>query len=376
MFANIYEGKTVLVTGHTGFKGSWLSIWLKELGANVIGFSLPELPTSTTNFELTHLGTHITDIRGDIRDLGSVVSTIEKYKPEIIFHLAGQPIVFKAYDDPKSTFDINAGGTVNILEAVKRTDCVKAVVCITTDKVYKNNEWVWGYRETDQLGDKDPYSASKAMAELAIEAYRSSFFKVERTGGRMVAVASTRAGNVIGGGDFASFRLVPDSMKALMTGESIKIRNPYNVRPWQHVLEPLSGYLWLGKKLLESSNGGDYAKAWNFGPESESVTAGEIADILVSMWGQGSWINTGKDEAKHESGLLMLDCSAAAHNLKWRSIYNCKETLLEIVSWYKEYVRQAVSQSNAINMYAKCVDQIGTYAEKANRLGIAWSSVN
>ncbi len=372
-FGNAFEGLTVLVTGHTGFKGSWLAIWLQKLGAKVVGFSLPELPTSQTNFELSHLDKKIIDIRGDVRDVNALKNVMETYQPKVIFHLAAQPILFKAYDDPKATIDTNAGGTVNILEAARHCDSVEAVVCITTDKVYKNKEWVWGYRENDEIGDKDPYAAGKAMAELAIECYRSSYLSGERLGTKPVGVASTRAGNVIGGGDFADFRLVPDSMKALMTDKPIPIRNPFNVRPWQHVLEPLSGYLWLGAKLLEDPASKTFAKAWNFGPSGKNYTAGEVSDILVEKWGHGSWVNTGNNQPKHESNLLMLDCSAAQKILEWMPVYNCPEALAEVVDWFRAYATQQNLSSERIDMYSKCVEQIDRYTKKAKELGIKWA---
>ena len=267
LFGKSYDGLTVLVTGHTGFKGSWLTAWLLELGANVVGYSLEEPPTQPSNFEVMGLSRLINDVRGDIRDFPALQNAIVEYRPDVIFHLAAQPIVLHSMTKPKLTMDTNAGGTVNVLEAMRTTTSARALVSITTDKVYENKEWLWGYRETDRLGGHDPYSASKGMAELAIASYRDSFFPPNKYEEHGVAVASVRAGNVIGGGDFADFRLVPDCMRALMAGEPIGIRNPLSVRPWQHVLEPLSGYLWLGAKLLQG--GPDLAGAWNFGPQEQ-----------------------------------------------------------------------------------------------------------
>jgi CDP-glucose 4,6-dehydratase len=372
-FNGIYNGITVLVTGHTGFKGSWLAIWLHSLGAKVVGFSLPEPVSTPSNFQLTNLTDKIIDIRGDIRDVSALKNIINEYQPKIVFHLAAQPLLFKAYDDPKLTMDTNAGGTVNVLEAVRTTQTVEAVVCITTDKVYKNKEWAWGYRETDEIGDKDPYAAGKAMAELAIECYRSSFFSGRRVGDRQVAVASTRAGNVVGGGDFADFRLVPDSMKALLVGNPIELRCPNNIRPWQHVLEPLSGYLMLGAKLLENTpDKVNFCKAWNFGPQStKNFTAGEVSDLLIKEWGHGTWINTGANENKKESNLLMLDCSRAHRELDWKPVYSCPETMKEVVLWFKEYAKQN-ADTKGINMYDTCVAQIENYVKKAGELGLSW----
>jgi CDP-glucose 4,6-dehydratase len=241
LFDNIYEGRTVLVTGHSGFKGSWLVTWLLELGAKVVGFSLPDPPTVPSNYVVSDLASKITDIRGDIRHLEQLIDVINAHQPEFLFHLAAQPIVLESVAEPKATMDTNAGGTVNVLEAVRQTASVKALICVTTDKVYDNQDWLWGYRETDRLGGHDPYSASKSMAELATSSYRDTFFPASAYDKHGVAVASARAGNVIGGGDFGKFRLIPDCLASLMAGEQIEIRNPTSIRPWQLVLESLSG---------------------------------------------------------------------------------------------------------------------------------------
>jgi CDP-glucose 4,6-dehydratase len=336
-------------------------MWLLALGAEVIGYSLPESPTSPSNFDTADLGPHITDIRGDIGDLAKVCQTVETYKPEIVFHLAAQPIVLRSFEQPQPTFMTNAMGTVNLLEAVRTTGSVKAVVSITTDKVYENKEWFWGYRESDQLGGHDPYSASKSMAELAIAAYRHSFFSTDNG----PAVGTVRAGNVIGGGDFAAYRLVPDCMRALMTGQPIAIRNPLSVRPWQHVLEPLSGYLWLAAKL--AADGQDYAEAWNFGPlEQVGVTAGDLAEKLVSLWGSGSWVQTNPELAKAETGLLRLSWEKSASRLGWRPIYTWEEALSEIVAWFK------VFQAGSEDMLEFGRQHIQRYVTKAMELKPAW----
>jgi len=373
-FNGIYNGITVLVTGHTGFKGSWLTIWLQKLGAKVIGFSLPEPVSIPSNFELNCLSEKMIDIRGDVRDLDAVKNVINTYKPKIVFHLAAQPIVLKAYDDPKYTLETNSMGTANVLEAVRYCDSVEVVVCITSDKAYKNNEWVWGYRETDTLGDTDPYSASKAMAELVIACYRTSYFSGQRMGNRMVEVCSTRAGNVVGGGDFADFRLIPDSMKALLVGKPIEIRNPNNVRPWQLVLEPLSGYLWLGAKMLQEK-GQKYASAWNFGPLTTGVTAGKVSDMLIKLWGKGSWVNVGTNVAKHEPNLLMLDWSKAKHEIGWRPIYTIEETLMDIIEWFRDYASRNVAYGR-VDMYQTCSNQIDKYTNKAKEQGLEWALNN
>lgn len=374
-FDGIYNNKKVFVTGHTGFKGSWLSTWLTKLGATVIGYSLEEPPTIPSNFELSHLKDKITDIRGDVRDYDHLSKTINKYKPDIVFHLAAQPIILRSYEEPKLTFDTNAGGTVNILESLRNNDSVKALVSITTDKVYKNKEWVWGYRETDVLGDTDPYAASKAMAEHAIESYRHSYFSEQGLGERHLAVASTRAGNVVGGGDFADFRLVPDCIKALMSGESIGIRNPLSTRPWQLVFEPLSGYLWLGAKLWQEPSGG-FDRAWNFGPKAvHGITVGEIADIIVEKWGSGAWENTGKEEEqKLEKGLLSLDWTSAKAYLGWEPVYDHHETIEEVVDWFKEYQKQKEKNENKIDMFDTCSRHIDEYTKKAKSLKLPWAS--
>lgn len=365
-FGGAYNGRRVLVTGHTGFKGSWLVTWLLSMGAEVIGYSLPEPPTEPSNFVVSGLSDRIEDVRGDIRDFDAVLGTIESYRPEMVLHLAAQPIVLRSVEMPKITFDTNAGGTVNVLEAIRRTDSVRAMVSITTDKVYENQEWLWGYRESDRLGGHDPYSASKAMAELVVASYRSTFFAPETYEDHGVAVGTVRAGNVIGGGDFADFRLVPDCMKALMDGTPIGVRNPLSVRPWQHVLEPLSGYLWLAVRLLE--DGPEFGEAWNFGPpEQTGVAAGELAEKLVELWGSGSWIHTQPGFAKVETGILRLSWEKAAARLGWQPAYPWHQSLGEIVNWFKAYEAGA-------DMYEVTRDQIGAYTEQARELGTAWAT--
>ena len=364
-FGNAFAGLPVLITGHTGFKGSWLTAWLLELGANVIGYSLPEPPTRPSNFTASRLSNHINDLRGDIRDLDALCQAIKAHRPQLVFHLAAQPIVLRSVELPKLTIDTNAGGTVNVLEAMRLTDSVRALVSITTDKVYENQEWMWGYRETDQLGGHDPYSASKAMAELAIAAYRSTYFPAEKYTQHGVAIASVRAGNVIGGGDFADYRLVPDCMRALMAGEPIGVRNPLSVRPWQHVLEPLSGYLWLGVKLLQE--GPAFGEAWNFGPlEQKGIPAGEIAAKLVELWGSGSWEHSEPGYAKVETGQLRLSWDKAADRLNWRPAYTWQEALGEITDWFKAYQRDE-------DMHQITRTHIHDYTQKAQGVGLDWT---
>lgn len=367
-FQDIFKGLKVLVTGHTGFKGSWLSIWLRELGADVVGYSLPP-PTSPSNFELSNLSQKIVHVIGDIRDYQSLKETIHLHKPQLVFHLAAQPIVLHSYRNPKETFDVNAGGTVNVLEAARECDSIKAMVMITSDKCYENQEWLWGYREGDTLGGPDPYSASKAMAELVISSYRKSFFEK----GKQTFVASARAGNVIGGGDFSDFRLVPDSMKALMKKEPIIVRNPNSVRPWLNVLEPLSGYLWIAAKLLQE--GASFAEAWNVGPlETDGITAQQMVEKAIELWGSGDWIHppsTGNVYA--EMGLLRLNWDKASHRLKWRPAYTWEQAVATTVSWFKKYDEHC-KHPQAVDMYDVGVDHIRSYVKQAQGLGLNWAN--
>lgn len=361
-FGSTFAGLPVMVTGHTGFKGSWLSMWLNELGARVAGYSLPEPPTVPSHHEMCRLGERLEDVRGDVRHRARLRQTIAGHRPAVIFHLAAQPLVLRAYDDPVETFDVNVSGTINLLEAVRTVDCVEAVVCITTDKVYEIRDWVWGYRENDRLGGHDPYGASKAMAELAIASYRRSYF------GDGPAVASARAGNVVGGGDFADYRLVPDCMRALMAEEPIRLRNPEYVRPWQHVLESLSGYLWLAVQLLR--HGDAFAEGWNFAPsERRGVTARAVAEKAIELWGYGSWTSDGAVQAPAETSVLRLSGEKAANRLGWRPVYTWEETMAQTVAWYRRYQQQG----GRPGMYDVGVEQIRAYTERARELGLDWA---
>ena len=358
MFENIYKNKKVLITGHTGFKGSWLAIWLKELGAYVIGYSL-DPPSEPNNFEATRLQEKIAHVHGDIRDLDRLMDTFKKYQPEFVFHLAAQPLVRLSYDEPKLTFDTNVGGTVNMFEAVRKAHSVKVLVNITSDKCYENKEWVWGYRENDPMGGCDPYSASKGCAELVFSAYLKSFFSKGTAKGRTIGAASVRAGNVIGGGDWGKDRLVPDCIRALSSGQKIGIRSPHAIRPWQHVLEPLCGYLQLGAALWQDHQ--KYSGAWNFGPENNShLTVAQMADRLVNYWGDGSWKDLSDTQAVHEANLLKLNCDKAHAELNWRSKLTIDECLKMTADWYKEFY----SESRSSEMYKICVKQILHYEEK------------
>lgn len=368
-FKGIYSGKKVLITGHTGFKGSWLSIWLKELEAEVIGYSL-EPPSKPNNFTACDLENKITHIHGDIRDMDHLVEVFRKYEPEFIFHLAAQPLVRLSYQEPKLTFDTNVGGTVNVLEAVRQAKTVRVVVNVTSDKCYENKEWVWGYREDDPMGGYDPYSSSKGCAEMVTSAYRRSFFNPDRYDEHRVSLSSVRTGNVIGGGDWGEDRLIPDCVRALAQDRAVLIRNLSAIRPWQHVLEPLSGYLWLGDLLLENPE--KYSGAWNFGPRDEATRpVQEIVEAFIKLWGSGSWTDVSTIEANpiHEATLLKLCCDKAHTYLGWRTCLILQEALQYTVQWYKDYY-----QGNPPpDMYNKCVAQIQEYNLVAQRQDLVWA---
>ena len=324
------RGRRVLVTGHTGFKGSWLCAWLHRLGADVAGFALP--PTQENDhFNLLRLDQLINHTEGDIRDLPALQRVFEKFQPEFLFHLAAQSLVRRSYDEPKLTFDTNIGGSVNVLECVRTTPSLRSVIYVTSDKCYRNQEWVWGYRENDELGGRDPYSASKAAAELVFSAYVDSYFAQRDT----LGIASVRAGNVIGGGDWAADRIVPDSIKSLQQGRPILLRNPLSTRPWQHVLEPLSGYLALACKLYTEAH--DFSGAWNFGPRVESTrTVRDLAEKIVACWGKGSVEVAPQQAAPHEAGLLQLNCDKAIQQLGWTPRWNFDRTVEATAHWYSE----------------------------------------
>ncbi len=365
-FKKTFKNRKVLITGHTGFKGSWLAIWLKELGAQVIGYSL-DPPTNPNNFELTRLSEKITDIRGDIRNYQKLEETFQNYQPEIIFHLAAQAIVLTGFENPKETFETNVHGTINILEVAKKTPSVKTVIIVTSDKCYKDQNVPGGYRENDTLGGSDPYSASKSMAELAVYSYQKSFYDPSKD----IVVASVRAGNVIGGGDFADFRLIPDSMKALMGKTPIMIRNPDSVRPWQHVLVPLSGYLALAAKIQEKRH--EYGGSWNFGPiEKMGITTKELADKIVNLWEGSSWQHIKHENNKKETMILKLNWDKAAHFLNWAPAYNYEEALKSTVEWFKKYDQEKKN----VDLYRLCVNQIIDYTERAQEQKIQWALDN
>ena len=348
-FRAFYKGKRVLLTGHTGFKGSWLAIWLYELGAEVIGVSL-EPYTERDNFVLSGIGKRIVDLRGDIRDGEKMKQIFQQYRPEIVFHLAAQPIVRLSYEIPVETYETNVMGTIRILEAMRNTPDVKVGVMITTDKCYENKEQIWGYRENEPLGGYDPYSSSKGAAEIAIASWRRSFFNPETYEKHGQSIASVRAGNVIGGGDWALDRIVPDCIRALEAGKPIEIRSPQAVRPWQHVLEPLSGYLLLAMKMWEEPT--RYCEGWNFGPHAESVaTVWEIANQIADLYGGGEVKDVSQAGALHEAKLLMLDISKAKYYLNWEPRLAVQEAVRLTTDWYRRY-----RQVDRI-----CVEQIEKY---------------
>lgn len=353
-FNNVYKNKTVLVTGHTGFKGSWLSIWLHELGAKVIGYSLDPY-TDKDNFVLSKVGEKIVDIRGDIRDKAKLEEVFEKYNPEFVFHLAAQPLVRLSYENPVETYETNVMGTINVLEAIRKTNATKTGIIVTTDKCYDNKEQLWGYRESDPLGGYDPYSSSKGAAEIAINSWRLSFMNPKDYEKHGKAIASVRAGNVIGGGDWAKDRIIPDCIKALESNKPIEVRSPKSVRPWEHVLEPLSGYLMLGERMY--NNPVDYAEAWNFGPELSSIIpVWDVAQSVLNYYGSGELKDVSDPNAVHEAKLLALDISKARFKLGWTPNLNIEETIELTVDWYKNY--------NDIDAYELCKKQIMDFSVK------------
>lgn len=350
IFDNFYCGKRVLVTGHTGFKGSWLSIWLHELGAEVVGVSQDPF-TNRDNYVLSGIGHKMmADLRSDICDGQRMKEIFQKYQPEIVFHLAAQPLVRYSYEQPVETYEANVMGTIHVMEAIRATSSVKVGVMITTDKCYDNKEQMRGYKEDDPFGGYDPYSSSKGACEIAIQSWRRSFFNPEDYGKKHhVSLASVRAGNVIGGGDWALDRIIPDCIKALEQDKVIDIRSPKAIRPWEHVLEPLSGYMLLAKKQWEHPT--DFCEGWNFGPESESVsTVWEVASELIKNYGKGELKDSSDPNAVHEAKLLMLDITKAKTKLGWKPRMNMQQCMDLVADWYKRYQKEDV--------YQLCVEEI------------------
>ena len=361
MFNKIYKGKKVFVTGHTGFKGSWIVLWLLKLGSNVLGFALPP-PTQPNHHEVLDLDFESTV--GDIREFRTLCRSIKSFRPDIVFHLAAQAIVSESYQNPMDTFGTNVMGTVNVFEACRQTDSVRAIVNVTSDKCYENREWIWGYRENDPLGGHDPYSASKGCAELVTTSYRKSFFPLkEYKKKHQTLVTSVRAGNVVGGGDWGKDRLVPDIMQASGQNRKVIIRNPQATRPWQHVLEPLAGYLFLGQRILEGKKG--FSGAWNFCPNDEGhMHVLGVVEKLQCHWTKIAF-ETGKNNKKHyEANLLKLDCSKANTKLGWRSVWDSSTTFLKTAQWYREYYESGSVISE---------QQLAGYIEDAKQKKLPWA---
>ena len=361
MFQNVYRNRRVLITGHTGFKGSWLAHWLLRLGAEVTGVSI-DVPTEPSHFARTGLAGLMDDRRMDIRDRTGITDLIRELQPDFVFHLAAQPLVWHSYTHPAETFEVNVQGTVNILEGLRLLDRPCTAVLITSDKCYENREWVWGYKETDRLGGKDPYSASKGAAELAIKGYHASFFSQNSP----VRIATGRAGNVIGGGDWAPNRIVPDCIRAWVGKEAVEIRNPRATRPWQHVLEPLSGYLALGMRLLKDRNLA--GEAFNFGPPpNQNHTVETLIRAMSDHWAGASFLLTAKENSPHEAGLLKLDCDKANWLLSWKPVLSFADTVRLTAEWYRE------EGGGKENMLPVTLAQIEIYERLALEGDLEWT---
>lgn len=346
-----WKGKKVFITGHTGFKGSWLSLWLQDMGAIVKGYALD--PNTNPNlFTQAKVAQNMDSEIGDIIDLNHISQSIKIFNPEVLIHMAAQPLVRLSYQEPALTYATNVMGTVNVLEAARKCSNLKAIVSVTTDKCYENREWAWGYRENEQMGGHDPYSSSKGCAELVTAAYRKSFFNDENS----AFLASARAGNVIGGGDWSADRLIPDILRAFEKNEPVIVRNPMSTRPWQHVLEPLSGYLVLAQHLFEE--GSNVAEGWNFGPKDEDCKpVSWILDRMVTNWGNGASWELDKNNNPHEAGYLKLDCSKAAMRLNWYPKWNLEHTLESIINWHQHFIAQK-------NIQEQCLLEIAKYQKE------------
>jgi CDP-glucose 4,6-dehydratase len=352
-----FQGKSVFVTGHTGFKGSWLALWLHRLGAQVIGYAL-DPPTDPNHFEASKIADVLAeDIRGDIRDAELLGNAVRHSAPDAVFHLAAQPIVLAGLTSPRETFDVNVVGTAAVLDAVRLAERACAVVVVTSDKCYRNDGQVWGFREIDALGGHDPYSASKAGSELVVDAYRSSFFPAETIAEHGVRLASVRAGNVIGGGDWADDRIVPDAVRALAAGKDLVVRNPNSTRPWQHVLEPLSGYLTLAAHLLSDPSSAMWTQAWNFGPAfSDEARVADLATALISAWGSGRWTTPSGSGANVEARTLRIAIDKAVTKLGWQPRWHLEETVSRTVDWYRHFY-----QDPGASMRAHSIEDIEAY---------------
>lgn len=361
-FRGAFAGRTVLVTGHTGFKGAWLSMWLSRLGARVVGYALAA-PTVPSLFESAGMASEMRHLEGDVRDRARLAAALAEHRPDVVLHLAAQPLVRLSYQSPLETYETNVMGTANLLDAVRRTPSVRACVIVTSDKCYENREWPYAYRENDPMGGFDPYSSSKGCQELVTSAFRSSYFQ-----GSGAAIASARAGNVIGGGDWAADRIVPDAVRAWYAARPLVLRNPQAIRPWQHVLEPLSGYLWLAARLLESPDG--LAEAWNFGPAASSnVPVRSLIERLHARWGEGRWELEGEAHKNpHEANFLKLDATKAADSLGWYPVWDLEATTHATADWYAGF-----RQGDAFDVRRATLDQIARYEAEARRKGLAWA---
>jgi CDP-glucose 4,6-dehydratase len=351
---SFWHNRKVLITGHTGFKGSWLALWLQRLGADTHGYSR-SLPSQPSLFDAAGLSSTMQSTRGDICDIAALRRCMDAFAPEVVFHLAAQPIVRESYLDPAATYQTNVMGTLNVLECVRSCPSVRAVVVVTSDKCYENQEWPWPYRETDHLGGHDPYSSSKACAELVVRCYSNSFFR--SAGGRQVAIATARAGNVLGGGDWAKDRLIPDTVRAFAAGETVRIRSPHAIRPWQHVLEALNGYLILAERLLLEGN--SYSGPWNFGPATMDLKPVEwIVATLAGNWGEGARWECTPSDGVHEANILKIDWSKAAAGLGWKPALGLARSLEWVTQWYKGFYLGR----NARDL---CFEQLAAFSELA-----------
>ena len=361
----VFKNKKVLITGHTGFKGSWLSIWLSSLGAKIIGVS-SNIPSTPSNFEASAIKEFVIDYRADISDSVAINRIIEEHQPDFCFHMAAQALVRESYNSPLATLTTNAIGSANLLDAVKHMNKKVIVIMITSDKAYDNVEWAWGYRETDRIGGKDPYSASKGMAEIAIRSYVESFFSNDDSN---VRVGITRAGNVIGGGDWAIDRIVPDCIKAWSDNKIVKIRNPNSTRPWQHVLEPLSGYISLAANLAKTNQ--NHGEAFNFGPlANQNYPVSSLINEIAKHWDKVKWKDISVMNQKiHEAGLLKLNCDKALFKLNWQSTLDFKETVEMTIDWYKYYY-----DNRQESMYEFTLNQIQNYQKIAKERHISWAN--
>jgi CDP-glucose 4,6-dehydratase len=367
LFSGVYSGKTVLVTGHTGFKGSWLILWLQLLGARVIGYALPP-HTEPSLFQLSNAQEGITHIIGDTRDLSKVREMCQTYKPDFVFHLAAQSLVRYSYEHPVETYETNVMGTIHLFEAIRATPSVRVCVNVTSDKCYENREWEYSYRENDPMGGYDPYSSSKGCAELITAAYRRSFFNIGNS--PPVRLASVRAGNVIGGGDWARDRLIPDCVRSLAAKSPVIVRNPEAVRPWQYVLEPLSGYLWLGACLWNTPS--TFEGSWNFGPHTAgNVSVRQIVNQVVAMWGEGEWKHVCQEQSQepHEARTLTLDITKSSSVLGWEPITSVSQAMTETIGWYLEQHRQ-----RTLDVKAATLDRINRFVQAAISKNAVWTA--